>query len=103
MALLIKPLRCPHCQKPIDKRLLQRNDLLSKFLKSKPFPCPHCEQNIIFPENADQVLSIGLFITVILAPLFHLWGVDFIDSRVLLGIGIAVTVAGMFTQKLAKA
>lgn len=103
MALLIKPLHCPHCTKPIDKRLLQREGKLKAFLKSEPFSCPHCEETLIFPENGDQVLSIGLFITVILAPLFHLWQVEFIDSRLLLGLGIAVTVAGLFTQKLNKA
>ena len=103
MALLLKPILCPHCQKPIDKRLLEKHGALKAFLGSKPFPCPHCELQVLFPENGDQVLSIGLLLTVIIAPLFHLWQVDFIDSRVLLGVGIATIVVGIFTQKLDKA
>lgn len=103
MALLLKPLHCPHCKKPVDKRLLQRTGKLKAFLASKPFDCPHCEEAVLFPENGDQVLSIGLFVTVILAPLFHLWQVEFIDSKLLLALGIAVTIAGVFTQKLDKA
>ena len=103
MALLLKPIHCPHCQKPIDKPLLQKHGALKAFLGSKPFPCPHCELQVLFPENGDQVLSIGLLLTVILAPLFHLWQVDFIDSRLLLGLGITTIVVGIFTQKLDKA
>tara|TARA_B100000809_G_scaffold45805_1_gene40206 strand:+ start:1901 stop:2212 length:312 start_codon:yes stop_codon:yes gene_type:complete len=103
MALLLKPIHCPHCQQPINKGLLQKHGALKAFLGSKPFPCPHCEQQVLFPENGDQVLSIGLLLTVILAPLFHLWQVDFIDSRVLLGLGIATIIVGIFTQKLDKA
>ena len=103
MAILLKPILGPHCQKPIDKRLLQKHGALKAFLASKPFPCPHCELQVLFPENGDQVLSIGLLFTVILAPLFHLWQVDFIDSRLLLGLGIATIVVGIFTQKLDKA
>ncbi|NHN37810.1 hypothetical protein G8764_10925 [Pseudomaricurvus alcaniphilus] len=103
MALVIKPLRCPYCNEPIDKNLLRRHGLLQTFLKRKPFPCPHCQKSVVFPEQADTVLSMGIFVAVILAPLFHFWELDFISSTHLFGLGTAIIVAGLFTQKLSKA
>lgn|GEM_PF-1432452 len=103
MALLIKPLLCPHCQKPMDKRLLSQHNLLRDFLKSKPYACPHCHQGVVYPEKADTLLSAGIFIAVILAPLFHYWEIGLMDSRYLFTLGVVVAIAGLFTQKLAKA
>lgn len=103
MALLIKPLHCPHCNKPMDKRLLNRHNLLHDFLKSKPFPCPYCQKGVVYPEKADTLLSAGLFVAVILAPLFHYWDIDLMDSRHLFALGVAITLVGLFTQRLAKA
>ena len=102
MALHLKSLPCPHCQQSIHKSQLQQQQLLKKYLSSKPFPCPNCSEKIIYPENADQLLSIGLLFTMILAPLFHLWQVEWFDSRLLLGAGIIITLMGIFTRKLAK-
>ena len=102
MALLIKPLRCPHCQEPMDKRLLRLHGKLKAFLNRKPFACPHCQQGVIFPEKADNLVSMGLFVAVILAPLFHFWQVDPIDPKHVFVIGTAVTLIGLFTQKLQK-
>lgn len=103
MALLLKPLPCPHCKTGIDKRQLRSNGLLKDFLASKPIACPHCQESIVYPENADTLLSSGLFVCVILAPLFQLWEVQSINPVVVFGTGIAVTIAGMFQQKLVKA
>ncbi len=103
MALLLKPLRCPHCQQPIDKALLRRHGQLQSFLRRKPFPCPHCEQSTVFPEKADTTVSMGIFLAVILAPLFHLWEFDFIEAKHLFALGVAVIVVGVMTQKLDKA
>ena len=103
MALLIKPLRCPHCAEPIDKALLRRKGLLKSFLNRKPFPCPHCEQSVVFPEQADTLVSMGLFVAVILAPLFHFWDIGFMDSQHLFLLGTAIVIVGIFTQKLTKA
>lgn len=103
MALLLKPLRCPHCSEPIDKALLRRSGKLQTFLKRKAFGCPHCDRQVIFPEKADTTVSLGIFVAVILAPMFHLWSVAFIDSKHLFAVGVAVIAAGLFTQKLAKA
>lgn len=103
MALLLKPLRCPHCQQPIDKALLRRHGQLQTFLKRKPFPCPHCEKSTVFPEKADTTVSMGIFLAVILAPLFHLWEINFIDAKHLFALGIAVIITGVMTQKLDKA
>ncbi len=103
MALLFKPLRCPHCQQPVDKPLLRHHGQLKTFLKRQAFPCPHCNRAVIFPEKADTPVSLGLFVAVILAPLFHFWQISFIDSRYLFGLGLAIILVGGFTQKLHKA
>ena len=103
MALLIKPLRCPHCQQPIDKALLRRHGELKTFLQRKPFCCPHCSKKVLFPEQADTVLSMGIFVAVILAPLFHYWKIEFISSPQLFALGTGIILLGLFTQKLIKA
>ena len=103
MALLLKPLRCPHCTQPIDKNLLRRHDLLKTFLARKPFACPHCQRQAVFPEKADTVVSIGIFVAVILAPLFHFWSINFISGPHLFALGCAIIIAGLMTQKLEKA
>lgn len=103
MALLIKPLRCPHCSEPMDKALLRRHGELKTFLERKPFPCPHCSRQVVFPEQADTVLSMGIFVAVILAPLFHYWEVSFINSVQLFTLGCAIIITGLLTQKLKKA
>ena len=103
MAILIKPLRCPHCQQPMDKSLLRRQGLLKAFLNRKAFPCPHCQAQVIYPEKADTTLSMGIFVAVILAPLFHFWQVEFIASQNLFALGVAIIIVGLLTQKLDKA
>ncbi len=103
MALVLKPLRCPYCREPMDKRLLRQRGLLKRFLNRKAFPCPYCERAIKFPEQADTVLAVGLFVAAILAPLFHFWQVEALSSRILFGIGTIICVVGLWTQKLVKA
>ncbi len=102
MPLLLKPIRCPHCNDPIDKPLLRRNGVLKDFLKSTAFACPHCGQGIKYPENGDTFMSMGIFVAVILAPLFHFWDLKLMDTRYLFGTGIAIMIIGSFTQKLVK-
>ncbi len=102
MALLIKPLRCPHCQQPMNKRLLRLHGTLKPFLSRKPFPCPYCAQGIIFPDKADTPVSIGIFVAVILAPLFQLWQIAPIDPRHVFILGCGLIIVGLFTQKLQK-
>lgn len=103
MALVLKPLKCPFCHQPIDKRLLKRSGLLKAFLNRTAFPCPHCQQQIRLPEHADTVVSMGLFVAVILAPLFHYWEVNLLDSKILFLLGCAICFAGLWTQRLEKA
>lgn len=103
VALLLKSLRCPHCNEAIDKPLLKRKGLLKSFLERKPFACPHCEAPVVFPEKSETIVSSGIFVAVILAPLFHLWDVAFIDSKHLLALGAAILVVGLAMQKLDKA
>lgn len=87
----------------MDKRLLNQHNLLQNFLKSKPFACPHCQQGVVYPEKADTLLSAGIFVAVILAPLFHYWEIGLMDSRYLFILGVAIAIVGLFTQKLVKA
>jgi hypothetical protein len=101
--LLIKPLRCPHCKEPIDKALLRRKGYLQDFLRSVPFPCPHCSNGLKYPENGDTFMSMGIFIAIILAPLFHFWDFQLMDTRYMFALGCAVIVVGSFIQKLNKA
>ncbi|GAA5316876.1 MAG: hypothetical protein AseanaTS_20800 [Candidatus Pelagadaptatus aseana] len=87
----------------MDKRLLRREGLLQDFLKSEKFPCPHCSNQVRFPEKADTMASMGIFVAVILAPLFHFWEVQLMDTRYLFALGVAIFVAGSLTLKLEKA
>ncbi|TQV86294.1 hypothetical protein FKG94_01725 [Exilibacterium tricleocarpae] len=103
MALVLKPLRCPYCKEPVDKRLLRQRGLLKPFLARKPFPCPHCDKSILFPEKADTLVSAGLFVAVILAPLFHFWELQLLDPRYLFALGAAIVAVGLITQKMVKA
>jgi len=100
VTVLLKPLRCPHCGDPVTKPLLKQKGHLRDFLKSKAFPCPHCEGQLLYPEQADTTLSAGIFVAVILAPLFHYWGVEFITPAQTFLLGTIITVIGVFTQKL---
>ncbi|MBU3069559.1 hypothetical protein KOI40_06975 [Aestuariicella sp. G3-2] len=103
MALVLKSLRCPHCQQPVDKPLLKERGLLQTFLKRKPFPCPHCEEQVVLPEKYETLISVGILISVILAPLLLIWEVSFLDSRAVFGLGAALAITGLITQKLDKA
>lgn len=103
MALIFKPLRCPHCQQPMDKRLLRRHQSLQAFLRRQPFACPHCAAGVVLPEHADTPVAIGLFVAVILAPMFQFWNVEPIDPRHVFGLGLALILVGQMLQKLHKA
>lgn len=87
----------------MDKRLLKREGLLQDFLKSEKFPCPHCKNFVRFPEKADTMSSMGIFVAVILAPLFHFWEVQLMDTRYLFALGVAIFIVGSLTLKLEKA
>lgn len=101
--LVFKPLRCPHCQKPVDKPLLKQHGLLQAFLKRKPFACPHCQQQVVLPEKYETLISVGILIAVVLAPLLLFWDVSYLDSKVVFGFGAALSIVGLITQKLDKA
>lgn len=45
-------------------------------------------------------MSMGIFIAIILAPLFHFWDFQLMDTRYMFGLGCAVIVIGSFIQKL---
>lgn len=87
----------------MDKALLKRRGLLKPFLARQPFPCPHCQGSIKLPEGAETMTSIGLFVAVILAPLFYFWQLPSIEPVYIFGLGLAIMLFGMWSQKLEKA
>ncbi|BFM06662.1 hypothetical protein [Halioxenophilus aromaticivorans] len=103
MLSLVKIVRCPYCNVPMDKALLKRHGLLKAFLQREAFPCPHCQKAIQLPESAEKLTSIGLFVAVILAPLFHYWQLVPIPALYVFGIGLALLLFGLWSQKLVKA
>lgn len=103
MALVFKPLRCPHCQKPVTKPLLKQHGLLQTFLKRQSFACPHCQEQVVLPEKYETAISSGVFLAVFIAPLFYLWDVTLLDSKFLFGLGAVLAVGGLLLQKLHKA
>ncbi len=87
----------------MDKALLKRHGLLKPFLQRQPFACPHCQKSVQLPENAEKLTSMGLFVAAILAPLFHYWQLIKIPSLYVFGIGLALLLFGLWSQKLVKA
>ncbi|MCE2029531.1 hypothetical protein [Sessilibacter corallicola] len=102
MISLVKTLKCPHCSVPISRELLQKSGTFKDFINRKPFPCPHCQESTQLPEGAETAVSAGIFVAVILAPLFHLWEVNGINPLYVFGAGCALVVFGMSSQKLIK-
>ena len=100
MAILLKPLPCPACNQSISKRQLQSSGQLKAFLNSKEFACPHCQGTLQYPENGDRLLSLGILVAVFIAPLLQYWNADSIAGKVAFGIGAAMTITGIVTQKI---
>lgn len=75
---------------------------MKAFLARKTFACPHCQQQIQLPERAEKLVSSGLFVAVIIAPLFYYWGWNAIDPKILFALGLAITITGLILQKLQK-
>ncbi len=57
----------------------------------------------MLPEKYETLISVGILISVILAPLLLIWEVSFLDSRAVFGLGAALAITGLITQKLDKA
>ncbi|WP_317931608.1 hypothetical protein [Halioxenophilus sp. WMMB6] len=82
---------------------MKRSNLLRPFINRQPFPCPHCQAEIQLPEGAENLTSIGLFVAVILAPLFHFWQLSGINPLYVFTLGSALMLFGLWSQKLVKA
>lgn len=102
MSLILSPLRCPWCQQSVSKKSLEELGLLKTYLARQAFPCPHCQKSVTLPEKAESMISSGLFVAVILAPLFYYYNWLFIDPRLLFGLGVALVLTGAWFQKLQK-
>ena len=100
--LNLKPLRCPYCRQPVNKKQLREQQQLQAFLKRQPFPCPHCGQRVLCPEQSDTLISVGLLVTAILTPLFHYWEISWLTPPQLFSLGVAIVITGVMTQKLIK-
>lgn len=103
MALLLKPLRCPHCQAFMDQALLKKHKQLRSVERGQSFPCPHCEKRVRLPKGCHQLTLAGLYFLIILSPLFLLWPQDWISPLQTASIGLALTIAGLCLQILKKA
>lgn len=103
MAFLFKPMRCPYCNNPMDKNLLRQKGLLETFLQRKPFACPHCAQSIKLPEQAEKLVSVGLFTVIFLGPMFYFWPLPPFNPQHIFAIGLLITCIGIWQQKLVKA
>lgn len=86
----------------MDKALLKREGLLQPFLQRKAFPCPHCQASIKLPEGVETLTSVGIFLAVILAPLFHFWQLG-LEPLYIFALGLALVLFGLWSQKLVKA
>lgn len=87
----------------MDKRLLQQKGLLATFLNRKPFACPHCDKPIKLPEQAEKLVSLGIFTAAILAPMFYFWPLPPFNAQHVFLVGAAITCMGIWQQKLVKA
>lgn len=103
MSLILSRLRCPWCQTPVTKQELNDGGQLKAYLARETVLCPHCQKPIALPEKAETMISSGLFIAVILAPLFYLYGWLNLNPFILFGLGVALILAGAWFQKLQKA
>lgn len=102
MSLILSRLRCPWCQQTVTKAEVKHSGQLKAYLAREAIHCPHCEQPIALPEKAETMISSGLFIAVILAPLFYLYGWLKLNPLYLFGLGIALILAGAWFQRLQK-
>jgi len=64
---------CPHCQKQITRGDLIKLNAQKDYISRKTVNCPHCEQLIQLPPLAEKLISIGLLLSVIFAPLNVYW------------------------------
>lgn len=103
MSLILNPLRCPWCGQAISKAQLRERGLLKACLARQPFDCPHCQRAVTLPERAEKLISSGLFVAVILAPLFYYYQWLSLDPRLLFGLGLALVITGLLTQRLHQA
>lgn len=102
MSLILSRLHCPWCQATVTKQQLKESGSLKAYLAREAVPCPHCQKLIELPEKAETMISSGLFIAVILAPLFYLYGWLNLNPFILFGLGVALILAGAWFQKLQK-
>lgn len=102
MSLILNPLRCPWCGQTLSKAQLREQGLLKALLARQPLPCPHCQQLVSLPERAEQLISSGLFVAVILAPLFYYYQWLSLNPKLLFGLGLALVFTGAVMQRLQK-
>jgi endogenous inhibitor of DNA gyrase (YacG/DUF329 family) len=102
MSLILSRLQCPWCQTPVTKGQLKADNQLKAYLNRQPIACPHCQQPIALPERAEKMISSGLFMCVVLAPLFMIYNWLNINPFALFALGTALVAAGIYFQKLQK-
>lgn len=103
MPIHFKSLTCPHCQQKLSPQTLRKHGCQEPLVKRQAFPCPLCEQTVQLPERWEKVVSSGLLVAVILAPLSYYW--QFLDrgALVVFALGVAMIVIGSLKQQLEAA
>ncbi|MGH1439553.1 MAG: hypothetical protein ACRBBR_05540 [Cellvibrionaceae bacterium] len=64
---------CPSCKTRIHLSDLEKGGSRKAYLSRQVIECPHCKQAIQLPPTAEKLMSIGLLLAVIAAPLNYTW------------------------------
>ncbi|MCV6615160.1 MAG: hypothetical protein OIF35_09300 [Cellvibrionaceae bacterium] len=100
MPLSLKPLRCPHCNGAIGKAEMADKALRRQLLARAPIACPHCQGRSQLPTQAEKLISIGLLLAVIGAPLSLYWGSGTALTAGCFGLGLGLLLWGASRQQL---
>jgi len=97
--LSFKPLSCPSCCKPVNRKNLSKADYKT-LLSRNIFACPHCQVKIQLPQRWEQMISLGLLTAVIFAPLSYYWRYLEQGALLILAGGVTMVAIGAFNQRL---
>ncbi len=100
MPLHLQPLRCPHCQYQISKADQANKHFRKLLLAREAVSCPKCEQLSRLPEQAEKLISVGLLISLIVAPLLMYWEMEKWLAMLVFALGAISIIVGAARQQL---
>jgi uncharacterized protein YbaR (Trm112 family) len=92
--------KCPYCRETVSLEMLKQQGTNKALLNREVIPCPHCHKPVQLPAFAEKLVSVGLLLAVILAPLTLYWWSGKIISYTLLLIGLVFIVIGITKNQL---